>query len=257
LITASILSKKLAAGLQGLVLDVKTGSGAFMAEADDARALARSLVDVANGADLKTTAVITDMNEPLASAAGNALEVQNAVDFLTGARRDPRLESVVLALASEMLVLGGLAVDADQAAEAARSALEDGRAAERFQAMVTALGGPADFIEKAAAYLPEALVIRSVTPDRAGTITAIDTRAVGLAVVALGGGRLRPQDTIDHTVGFSDLAGIGGKVGPDQPLAMVHARTDDAADRAADALRAAYQLDGTPGERPVIIERMA
>ena len=257
LITASILSKKLAAGLEGLVLDVKTGSGAFMAEADDARALARSLVDVANGAGLKTTAVITDMNEPLASAAGNALEVQNAVDFLTGAHRDPRLERVVLALAAEMLELGRLAGNADQAAEAARSALEDGRAAERFQAMVTTLGGPADFIDRAPAYLPEALVIRPVTPDRAGTIAAIDTRAVGLAVVALGGGRVRPQDTIDHTVGFSGLAGIGGKVGPDQPLAMVHARTDDAADRAAGALRAAYLLDGTPDERPVIIERMA
>ncbi len=220
LITASILSKKLAAGLQGLVLDVKTGSGAFMAAADDAHALARSLVDVANGAGLKTTALLTDMNEPLASAAGNALEVQNAVDFLTGAHRDPRLEKVVLALASEMVVLGGLAGDADQAAEVARAALTDGRAADHFQAMVTALGGPADFVEKAAAYLPRAPVIRPVTPDRTGTITAIDTRAVGLAVVALGGGRLRPQDKIDHAVGFTDLVGIGAEVGPDQPFAM-------------------------------------
>ena len=257
LITASILSKKLAAGLQGLVLDVKTGSGAFMAEIEDARALARSLVDVANGAGLTTTALLTDMNEPLASAAGNALEVQNAVDFLTGARRDPRLESVVLALAAEMLVLGGLAGNADQAAEAAQAALTDGRAAERFQAMVSALGGPADFVDKASAYLPKAPAVHPVTPDRAGTITVIDTRAVGLAVVALGGGRTRPQDTIDHAVGFTDLAGIGSDVGPDRPLAMVHARTDDAAVGAARALRAAYQLDGTASELPVIIERMA
>jgi len=257
LITASILSKKLAAGLQGLVLDVKTGSGAFMDETDDARALARSLVDVANGAGLKTTALLTDMNEPLASTAGNGLEVQNAVDFLTGAHRDPRLEKVVLALASEMLVLGGLAGDADQAAGAARSALDDGRAADHFQAMVTALGGPADFVEKAAAYLPKAPVIRPVTPDRAGTITAIDTRAVGLAVVALGGGRTRPQDTIDHAVGFAELAGIGEKIAPDRALAMVHARTDDAAESAAQALRTAYELDGDAIERPVIIERIA
>jgi thymidine phosphorylase len=257
LITASILAKKLAAGLEGLVLDVKTGSGAFMAEADDARALARSLVDVANGAGLKTTALLTGMNEPLASAAGNALEVQNAVDFLTGCHRDPRLESVVLALAGETLVLGGLAGNADQALELAQSALADGRAAERFQAMVSALGGPADFVEKAPAYLPEAPVIRPVTPERAGTIAAIDTRAVGLAVVALGGGRTRPQDEIDHAVGFSDLAGIGVEVGPDRPFATVHARTDDAAERAAEALRAACELDGAAGERPVIIERMA
>ena len=256
LITASILAKKLAAGLQGLVLDVKIGSGAFMAETDDARALARSLVDVANGAGLKTTALLTDMNEPLASAAGNATEVQNAVDFLTDAHRDARLETVVLALASEMLVLGGLAGDADQAAEAARAALADGRATESFQAMVSALGGPADFVEKVATYLPTAPVIRPVTPDRTGTITAIDTRNIGLAVVALGGGRTRPQDTIDHAVGFTELAGIGIEVCPDRPLAMVHARTDDAADRAADRLRAAYQFDGTPSERPVIIERM-
>jgi thymidine phosphorylase len=256
LITASILSKKLAAGLEGLVLDVKTGSGAFMAETDDARALARSLVEVANGAGLKTTALLTDMNEPLASAAGNALEVQNAVDFLTGAHRDARLETVVLALASEMLVLGGLAENADQAAVAARVALADGRAAKRFQAMVTALGGPADFIEKAAAYLPKAPVIRPVTPERTGMITAIDTRSIGLAVVALGGGRLRPQDTIDHAVGFAEFAGIGENVGPDRPLAMVHARTDDAADQAAQTLRDACQLDGDAIERPVIIERM-
>jgi thymidine phosphorylase len=256
LITASILSKKLAAGLEGLVLDVKTGSGAFMAETDDARALARSLVEVANGAGLKTTALLTDMNEPLASAAGNALEVQNAVDFLTGAHRDARLETVVLALASEMLVLGGLAENADQAAVAARVALADGRAAKRFQAMVTALGGPADFIEKAAAYLPKAPVIRPVTPKRTGMITAIDTRSIGLAVVALGGGRLRPQDTIDHAVGFAEFAGIGENVGPDRPLAMVHARTDDAADQAAQTLRDACQLDGDAIERPVIIERM-
>jgi thymidine phosphorylase len=256
LITASILSKKLAAGLQGLVLDVKTGSGAFMATADDARALARSLVDVANGAGLKTTALLTDMNEPLASAAGNALEVQNAVDFLTGAHRDPRLEKVVLALAAEMLVLGELPGNAEQAAETVGAALADGRATDHFQAMVTALGGPADFVEKAAAYLPGAPVIRPVMPDRAGTVTAIDARAVGLAVVALGGGRTRPQDKIDHAVGFSELAGIGAEVGPDRPLAIVHARTDDAADRAAQALRAACGLDGAAAGRPVIIERM-
>jgi len=257
LITASILSKKLAAGLGGLVLDVKTGSGAFMAATEDARALARSLVDVANGAGLKTTALLTDMNEPLASAAGNALEVRNAVDFLTGAHRDSRLEEVVLALATEMLVLGGLAGNAGVAAELARSALAGGHAVERFAAMVTALGGPADFAEKADAYLPRAPVIRPVAPDRAGTITAIDTRAVGLAVVALGGGRTRPEDAIDHAVGFSGLAGIGLAVGPDRPLAMVHARTDDAADRAAQVLRAACQFGGGATERPVIIERMA
>ncbi len=257
LITASILSKKLAAGLHGLVLDVKTGSGAFMTDADDARALTRSLVDVANGAGLTTTALITDMNEPLASAAGNALEVKNAVDFLTGVHRDRRLHDVVLALAAEMLLLGGLAGHADEAASRAAAALAEGAAAERFQRMVAALGGPTNFIEKAADHLPRAPVVCPVPADRPGTVAAIETRGVGLAVVALGGGRTRPQDSIDHAVGFTDLAGIGAAVGPDRPLALVQARTDDAAAAATRALQAAYRLNGDAAQRPVIIERMA
>ncbi len=158
LITASILSKKLAAGLEGLVLDVKTGSGAFMAEMEDARELAESLVAVANGAGLKTSALITDMNEPLASAAGNAVEVLNAVDFLTGAHRDKRLEEVTLALAAELLVLGGRADAADWAHALAQAALENGQAAGIFQKMVAALGGPADFVENPKKHLPTGAV---------------------------------------------------------------------------------------------------
>ena len=256
LITASILSKKLAAGLQGLVLDVKTGTGAFMAEYDDARALAESLVAVANGAGLKTSALITDMNEPLAPAAGNAVEVMNAVAYLTGQDRAPRLDGVVRALASEMLSLGGLAGEDDDAEAMVALALDDGSAAEAFQTMVRALGGPADFVESPAKHLPQAAVVEAVPPDAAGTVAAIDTRALGLAVVALGGGRTRAADDIDHAVGLTDLAGIGDDVGPGTPLCLVHARDENSAAAAAATVRAAYALGTAGPKRSLIYEHI-
>jgi thymidine phosphorylase len=257
LITASILSKKLAAGLQTLVLDVKTGNGAFMQKIEDAQALAESLVGVANGAGLKTTALITDMNEPLASAAGNAVEVKNAVDFLTGAHRDPRLHKVTVALAAEMLTLSGIEPDPKSATAKIESAYSSGRAAEVFGRMVAALGGPADFMERAETHLVAALVIRDAKPAALGTVTAIDTRAVGIAVIELGGGRRQPTDKIDHSVGFTRLAGIGERVGPDRPLGLVHARSEDDAAKAAGALRAAYEIGASaPLERPVVVARV-
>ena len=258
LITASILSKKLAAGLQGLVLDVKWGSGAFMASLADAEALARSLVDVANGAGLTTTALLTDMNEPLASAAGNAVEVQNAVDFLTGRHIDNRLFDVTLALGGELLATGGLAGDAAEGANRMHEAFDSGRAAEIFGRMVAALGGPNDFLEKAERYLPAAPVIREVRADGAGLVAAVDTRAVGVAVIELGGGRHRADDAIDPRVGFTQLAGIGMAVGPDEePLAVVHAADEAAADRAAAALRSAYTVGGEIADHDVIAGRIA
>jgi thymidine phosphorylase len=255
LITASILSKKLAAGLQGLVLDVKTGSGAFMAEYDDAKELAESLVAVANGAGLKTSAFLTDMNEPLASAAGNAVEVTNAIAFLTGAHRDGRLEAVTLALAGELLVLGGLTPSAVEAEKMARAALEEGRAADLFQRMVSALGGPSDLVEHPNKHLPKAKVERAVLAKGKGLVASIDTRAIGLAIISLGGGRTRATDAIDHSVGLTGLAGIGAEVGPNRPLALVHARDEDGAEAAAAAIRGAYIL-GDPTARRLIYERI-
>jgi thymidine phosphorylase len=252
LITASILSKKLAAGLQGLVLDVKTGSGAFMADLESAKELAESLVAVANGAGLRTSALITGMDEPLASAAGNALEVMNAVAFLTGAKRDPRLEDVVTALACEMLTLGGIAGTAAAAEALVKGALDRGRAAEAFQTMVTELGGPADFIERPTAHLPHASVVKAAHPAEAGTVAAIDTRALGLAVVALGGGRTRAEDAIDHSVGLTELAGIGTEVGSNRPLCLVHARDEAAAAAAIESVRRAYRLGDRPPARPLV-----
>src|SRR5688572_16909056 len=256
LITASILSKKLAAGLQGLVLDVKTGSGAFMADLDSARELAASLVRVANGAGLRTTALITDMNEPLASAAGNGVEMLDAVAFLTGLQRDQRLEKIVLALAAEMLTLGGLAADAHSAEAMARAALDEGRAAEVFQTMVSELGGPHDFVEHPTAHLRQAPVAKAALPAEAGTIASIDTRGLGLAVVALGGGRTRAADPVDHSVGLTELAGIGDVVGPHRPLALVHARDEASAAAGMETLLAAYALGEPAPERRLIYARI-
>lgn len=256
LITASILSKKLAAGLHGLVLDVKTGTGAFMATLDDSRALAESLVSVANGAGLPTVGLITDMNEPLGTAAGNALEVQLAVDFLTGKRIDPRMWDVTVELSAEMLVIGGLRPDLAEARVAIEEAFTSGRAAEIFGSMISALGGPIDFVTKADSYLAKAPVVKPVHAPEAGTIAAVDARAIGVAVVGLGGGRTRPQDAIDPSVGFSSLAGLGEDVGPDRPLGFVHAANDAAADAASAALIAAYRLGDRPERGPSVIERV-
>ena len=242
LIVASILSKKLAAGLDALVMDVKYGNGAFMEARSDAEELADALVEVARGAGLSTSAILTPMDQPLAPSAGNAIEVLEAVDYLTGVRRSPRLHDVVLELGGEMLAITGLAADRAAGIAAVEDAITSGAAAERFARMVVALGGPSDLLEQPQRHLPLAPVRRAVVPTDAGVVTAVDTRAVGLAVVALGGGRTRPTDPIDPAVGLGDLAAIGDRVGPDRPVAVVYARSEVAADHAADALRRAYSV---------------
>lgn len=248
LLTASILSKKLAAGLGGLVMDVKTGSGAFLPAVEGARELARSIVDVANGAGLPTVALLTDMNEVLGRTAGNALEVAEAVDLLAGRGGDPRLRDVTLALAREMLSLGGLDP------EGAEVALASGAAAERFARMVAALGGPKDILGRR---LEPAPVVREAAPARAGIVVRIDVRAVGLAVVELGGGRSRADQAIDHRVGLAEIAGLGEAVGPERPLAIVHARDEADAARAAARLAAAFTIgDAAPARPPLVLERL-
>jgi thymidine phosphorylase len=246
LITASILSKKVAAGLDALAMDVKTGNGAFMPTLARSKELARSIIDVANGAGVHTTALITDMDRPLADAAGNALEVAYAVDYLTGARREPRMHEVTVALAVEMLRSGKLARTERAAHTMVQRALDSGEATERFARMVAALGGPKRFVDDPWQHMERAPLQVPVVPDRAGVITRVDTRAVGMAVVALGGGRTRPQDPVDHAVGLTRLAGPGDHVGPDRPLAIVHARTRAQADEVIARLRVAY----TVGTRP-------
>ncbi|CDN50515.1 thymidine phosphorylase [Neorhizobium galegae] len=257
LITASILSKKLAAGLGSLVLDVKVGNGAFMESPEEAEALARSLVEVANGAGVKTAALLTDMNQPLADAAGNALEIVNCLDFLAGLKAGTRLEAVALAEAAEMLVQAGVASNLAEAEENARLALSSGEAMERFARMVHALGGPADFCERPDSYLERAPVRLRVPAPRDGYLAACETRAIGLAVVELGGGRKRAADPIDHRVGISELLPLGRQVSEGEPIAMVHARTKEDAERIAEDIARFYTISDAPvAAAPVILKRI-
>jgi thymidine phosphorylase len=254
LIVASILSKKLAAGLDALVMDVKHGSGAFMAARADAEALARALVEVAGGAGLPTVALITNMDQVLGTTAGNALEVAEAVAYLEGEAREPRLHEVTVALSASLLVQGGLAADEGAARAAVERALDSGAAAERWTEMVAALGGPADV----RAALPVAPVRRAVAPEGGGVVAGMDCRAVGLVVTGLGGNRRREDDVIDPAVGLSDVAPVGAEVGPDRPLAIVHARDEAGFEAAAAALRAAVRVDDdAPAERPIVTGRIA
>jgi thymidine phosphorylase len=239
LITASILSKKLAAGLDGLVLDVKTGSGAFMAEMEDATALAEALVEVANNAGCATSALITDMSQPLASAAGNAVEIRAVMEALTVPKSQRRLREVVVTLGGVVLADAGLAYDVQNGAEKIAAAITTGKAAEVFARMVAAMGGPEDFLERWAQILPEANVLREVTLGRSGYISAMDTRALGEVVVQLGGGRLREGDRIDPAVGLSGIARLGTRIEPRMPVAMVHASDEAKAEQAVRAVRAA------------------
>ncbi|GEM80144.1 thymidine phosphorylase [Vibrio superstes] len=242
LITASILSKKLAAGLDSLVMDVKVGSGAFMPTYEASEELARSIVAVANGAGTKTTAILTDMNQVLASSAGNAVEVREAVRFLTGEYRNPRLLEVTMASCCEMLVLGKLAESTEQAQEMLMTVLDNGKAAECFNKMVGGLGGPSDFVSNYNKYLPVAEIIKPVFADTSGVITSMDTRAIGMAVVGMGGGRRVATDSIDYAVGFDQFARLGDAVDASQPLAVIHARNEQQWQEAANSLKAAIQV---------------
>jgi thymidine phosphorylase len=247
LITASILSKKLAAGLEALVLDVKLGSGAFMKTIDQARALARALVDTARGAGCMTSALITDMNQPLATAAGNALELTEVMETLSGVSVNTALWDLTTLLGGEVLALGGIAADAGDGAGRIAEALESGSALEWFGRMVSAQGGPADFTDRWSDRLPAAPVVLEVRAPAGGYVRAIDGEALGHAVVALGGGRRVATDRINPSVGLADLAGLGEQIGLHQPLALVHAASIAEAEAAVRAVQAAYQMgDDSP-----------
>jgi len=255
MITASILSKKLAAGLDGLVLDVKVGSGAFMPTYDKSVELAESLVHVGNGAGMRTSALLTDMSQPLAPCAGNAIEVQASIDYLTGKNRPARLHAVTMALCAQMLVLGGLAKDAAEAEAKLEKALSSGRAAELFGKMVKGLGGPADLVENSGRHLEAAPLVRPVPAPRSGVIASVDTRALGLAVVSLGGGRRKPEDKIDFAVGFTDYVELGAKIEAGQNLAMVHARNEAQVAQAIAEVQAAYVIGEKSAEIPPAVYR--
>lgn len=257
LITASILAKKLAEGLDALVMDVKVGSGAFMPTWEASENLAQAIVGVANGAGCQTTALLTDMNQVLASSAGNALEVREAVRFLTGQQRNPRLLEVTLALCSEMLISGKLATDDAQARQKLMQVLDNGKAAEVFARMVAAQNGPSDFVERHDTYLPASMLSKAVYADEPGIVSSIDTRALGLAVVAMGGGRQRASDSIDYSVGLSDMIRLGERADTQRPLAVIHASSEACWQQAAKAVKAAITLsDSAPAATPVVYRRV-
>ena len=257
LITASILSKKLAAGLQGLVMDVKVGNGAFADSLPMAQELARSLVDVACGAGLPTHAWITDMNQVLGDTVGNALEMQEALEFLQCKRQEPRLLEVTRMLSAEMLQLGGLVADVPAGLVRVDEALRSGAALERFARMVAALGGPTDFCERPARYLRAAPVRLEVKAPRTGWVTGMATRDIGLALIVLGGGRRVATDAIDHAVGMADFVQVGQRLALADTLAVVHAASADAAQACAQALLEHIHIgDAAPATAPVLIETM-
>ena len=256
LITASILSKKLAAGLDGLIMDVKVGTGAFMKTPAAALALAQSLVTTANGTGCPTAALISDMNTPLAPALGNAVEVGVCMEVLSGNRlAAPRLHDLTVALGARLLVLHGMAKG--EAENQLTTAISSGRAMGHFAEMVAALGGPPDMADDWRTHLPKAPVVGDVMAPDDGYVAAIDGEALGFAVVALGGGRRVETDKIDSAVGLTEVLGLGEKVTRGQPLCVVHARTEDGAEAAAAAVLRAIKIGPKPAVGPLVIEEVS
>jgi thymidine phosphorylase len=258
LITASILSKKLATGLDALVMDVKVGNGAMMNSLTDAKALAHSIVEVANGAGVKTSALITDMNQVLGKTAGNAVEIVETVDYLIGKVREPRLHQVVMALAAQMLVAANIAKTQEQGRILAQQALDSGKAAEIFEQMVAELGGSNNFLTTYEKELTAANVVNEIKAERSGFITATQTRDIGMAVVALGGGRLDHHQQVDHSVGFTHILPKGTQVVAGDVIAKVHAKNEDDAQKATAQYLAAVDITAAIVEiEPVIYEKIS
>lgn len=256
LIVASILSKKLAEGLDGLVMDIKTGNGAIMPHEHEAASLGQAIVDVAAAAGLPATALITDKNQPLATSAGNALEVAEAIRFLRGERHNTRLAEVIFALGREMLAIGKLELDTDKAQARLEQALDSGEAAERFARLVAMQGGPSDLLDHPGRYLHEAPEQVVVAAPASGYVVNMQTRALGRLVGALGGGRMRADDPIDPAVGLSGFASLGQRLEAGEPMAVVHAANAADAERGVQAVRDAIELaDQPPAHLPPTIHR--
>ena len=253
LITASVLSKKLAEGLDGLVIELTCGNGAFMTDIESAKALAKLLVEVSAGVGVPARAVITDMNQVLGSAVGNAVEVLQAVDFLTGKKQNPRLKEAVLTIGSELLPIKGLAADADDARQKLERAFASGEAAERFARMVAESGGPADFTNDPEKHLPRAAVVRPVFAGTEGYVASIDAKAVGESLAILGGQRRDAGQLIDYAVGYTDFIAVGEYADKDRPIAVVRAETEDSFAQVEQALRSAIVLTDEKPEKAAAV----
>ena len=256
LITASILSKKLASGLDGLVLDIKCGSGAFMADLNQATELAKALVKTANEAGCATTALITDMNQPLAPAMGNALEIVEVMRVLSG-ETVGRLRFITVSLGAEILKAQKIYNNISQATNELERNLNSGAALKKFREMISLMGGPINFGQDFNRYLPEAIAVIEVFAPEAGYLAQWDGRSLGNIVVKLGGGRLVETDQVDHAVGFSEIASIGTKLSKGSPILKIHAARIDHAEEAKRQVLAAFKLsDSAPKETELVLKRI-
>ncbi|MCM2679556.1 thymidine phosphorylase [Echinimonas agarilytica] len=256
LITASILAKKLAEGLDVLVMDVKVGNGAFMQSIDEGLKLATSIVNVANNAGTNTTALITDMSQPLARTAGNALEMKEAIALLKGEVRSQRLWTVTLELAKTGLCAAGLATSDADAEAKVMHAWKSGKAAEHFEKMVSELGGPSHILTSYEQHMPKAMITKPVLALRDGYVYSTQTRDIGLELIPLGGARKVPSDDINHAVGLSDLKFPGEYVSKGQPLAVIHAESEEVANQVSINLQNAYHLSTQAPEENILIHRV-
>lgn len=227
LITASILSKKLAAGLEGLVIDVKCGNGAFMQDFSEASTLAKSLVTVSNESGCKTTALITDMNQPLSQSIGNSLEVLAAIDILNGSSKDYRLLEVTNSLGVSILCSSNICKNKKEAQLLISSVLSSGKAAEKFSQMISELGGANDFFEKPKNYLTPSNIQKNICCKQSGYVKKINTKNLGNILILLGGGRQKVEDNIDFSVGMKLLIELDTYVEKNQPICTLYARDEE------------------------------
>jgi pyrimidine-nucleoside phosphorylase len=258
LIVASIMSKKLAAGLGALVLDVKTGSGAFMRDESRARELARALVTTGNSCGVRTEALLTDMSQPLGRGVGHAIEVRECIDILRGETNERALPVLELSLelAARMVALSNVESSLDAARNKVRRALDSGAALERFRQNVEAQGGDPRVCDDPARLLPLTPHEVKVESTRTGFIASIDATEIGFAIAEIGGGRIRIEDTIDPAVGYAAEAGIGDQVKAGETLGLLYCEDEAQAEAARARIRAAYEIRDEHASAPTLIKEV-
>jgi pyrimidine-nucleoside phosphorylase len=253
LIASSIMSKKLAAGAEAIVLDVKVGDGAFMKSLADARMLAEAMIELGRGAQRNVVALLTDMDQPLGWAIGNAVEIEEARALLAGDESPPDLFSLAVQAAGRLLSLSDLGIDADEGARRAEAAIEDGSALEAYERWIAAQGG-----DPSPDVLPNAPAAKELTADHAGFVAGVSALGLGRVALDLGAGRRTKEDDIDHAVGIRCFAKRGDDVQPGQVLAIVYAEDESSAAQAVDEIRELISIADEPQPpRPIVLETLA